>query len=527
MIKESISKDYYQYNLYKIKAELYETLKTREETIACYQDIANKFKEDMDAVNLLGEYYYYQGLYEEAVDYFLMLSNKYPESTKFDSWIIFSYDCLGEYDKVLEYGTQRIEKGRASALLYNAIGYSFTNQTLYMESLEYFDKAIEMDPEGEDPYFNKLYALYYGKRYKRCIEFAKQIQDKFTIYDIPAYIADCYYSLGDYKQAIIYYDKALQLSPEHDGILAELANSYYMDQDNQRAEYYANQCLEFNSSNYTAQSLMKLIKDRSMPMGSQLKDFFKDKYLYYTKNSELEERMEALLPDLKLSNKEIESAIEQLKEPEDSFTFLIYNDMYEYLKMLEEEKIETHIEDDRVYIRIAGFYMNTDNHVIEVLDSIANSEEKTLILDLRENYGGLTYAANNILDALLPSCVTCTTIDRNGYTYNYYSDASYISFQNIYILVNENSASAAELLTLGLKTYLKNVTIIGAQTYGKGVGQIVYEDQKRRLMVYVVDSYWNVRQQNIMDTGVQPDIYVKSEKLEDYLNKIEKNKLKR
>ena len=77
------------------------------------------------------------------------------------------------------------------------------------------------------------------------------------------------------------------------------------------------------------------------------------------------------------------------------------------------------------------------------------------------------------------------------------------------------------MLTLGLKTYLDNVTIIGDNTYGKGVGQMVYEDKNRKLMIFLVDHYWNVREQNIKETGITPDIHMKSEELSDYIDLIE------
>src|SRR5690606_5918706 len=113
-----------------------------------------------------------------------------------------------------------------------------------------------------------------------------------------------------------------------------------------------------------------------------------------------------------------------------------------------------------------------------------DTETKVLTIDLRMNGGGDTLAASNILDVLLSSCVTCTLIDKDGYTYNYYSDPSQIKFDRIFILVDGYTASASELLTLGLKTYINNVTIIGDNTYGKGVGQLVFEDKSRKLMVF-------------------------------------------
>lgn len=97
---------------------------------------------------------------------------------------------------------------------------------------------------------------------------------------------------------------------------------------------------------------------------------------------------------------------------------------------------------------------------------------------------------------------------------------SQIKFKEIFILVDEYSASASELLTLGLKTFLNNVTVIGSNTYGKGVGQNIYEDKERNIIVFLVNHYWNVREQNIKDVGITPDVYLKSEDLSDYIDVI-------
>lgn len=72
---------------------------------------------------------------------------------------------------------------------------------------------------------------------------------------------------------------------------------------------------------------------------------------------------------------------------------------------------------------------NTDDQFIEIVDSIENPEDTILTIDFRMNGGGQTLATNNILEVLLYSCVTCTIIDKDGYTYNYYSDASLIKFK--------------------------------------------------------------------------------------------------
>jgi C-terminal peptidase prc len=172
------------------------------------------------------------------------------------------------------------------------------------------------------------------------------------------------------------------------------------------------------------------------------------------------------------------------------------------------------------YFKIEDFSTTTDDQFIQSIDRIPSPESKTIVLDLRGNGGGLTESANNMLDALLPELVTCTLIDKDGYTYNYYSDAEQIAFKKIYIFVDENTASAAEMLTLGLKTYLDNVVIVGRDTFGKGVGQIVFEDAKQRIMVFVVSHYWNVMQNNVSNLRITPDIKIKGNSLESYMKQV-------
>jgi C-terminal processing protease CtpA/Prc len=89
-----------------------------------------------------------------------------------------------------------------------------------------------------------------------------------------------------------------------------------------------------------------------------------------------------------------------------------------------------------------------------------------------------------------------------------------------YILVDEYTASASELLTLGLKTYLSNVTVVGRSTYGKGVGQNVFEDKSKKIIVAVTNHFWNVREKNIFNKGISPDVIVQGNDLEAFMEVI-------
>jgi C-terminal processing protease CtpA/Prc len=121
---------------------------------------------------------------------------------------------------------------------------------------------------------------------------------------------------------------------------------------------------------------------------------------------------------------------------------------------------------------------------------------------------------------LLPECTTSYIIDRNGYINSYNSDKGQVSFKNILVLVDENSASSAELLALGLKKYLNNVTIIGKPTFGKGVGQNIYEDKQKKYMIFLVSFYWNVKEENISGSKIYPDVKINTTSNEEYIRAI-------
>ncbi len=508
-----------QVELLIAKGDILALTKSYEEVEAYYKNLKSTYPDNIQIELLLGKLYYNNAMYDKAADYYMELSKKYPEDLEVSSWIVYCYEELNAFDQIHEYVQWVAENGYESQELYNTVGYAYQDKYMYVESVPYFKEAIRLNQEDIDPYLNVLYGLYNGKRYSKCIEFgigaAKIFPDS---YDIPWYLGDCYYSLSDYSNALLQYENALALNPDNEEILALIADTYLMLEDYSNAKEFAEKTLAINSENSTAIYVKESIRDRQKPIGDQLYTFIKDSYLYsdIEKSSGIE--LESLFKKVDISNVEIAEAVEKMRKSEDVFTFVISDEEYDYMMEDMSDKVEYSVSESQVYIRLSGFYVNTDNNIIEILDEIEDTENKTLIIDLRSNTGGLTDVANNILDILLPECVTSTLISKEGYTYNYYSDVSHIKFKNIYIFVDEYSASASELLTLGLKTYLSNVTIVGKNTYGKGVGQTVFEDKERKLMVYLVNHYWNVREQNIMSNGITPDVYVKSNALEDYMD---------
>ncbi|WP_312698809.1 tetratricopeptide repeat protein [Sedimentibacter sp.] len=483
-----------------------------------YKEVLSRFRNEAEAHISLGRFYYDNGNYKKALEYLISIKEKFNSSQNLHNWIISCYIAMDDTKGADVYFQTISSEGNSTVDICNFIGEEFTYSGYYMESIKYFDEAIRIDADDKQAYINKLYSLYYGKRFSRCIEFGKIASEKFKDnYDILFYIGDSYYNLSDFEEALKWYESALNVRPDNDTILSYISDTYAMAEDYENAKEYANKALAINRSNYIAQNVKSTIEQRQTSIEDRIIEFIKTDYLYYDKEKDIDHMFQS-----DMSNEDISRSIDAVKNTDDIFTFCLYDNYYDEYYEAYMENIEYVDYEYMKYIRIYDFNQETDDQVVEILDSIEEPENTVLTIDLRMNGGGHTLAANNILDALLASCVTCTLIDRDGYTYNYYSDASQIKFRKIFILVDEESASASELLTLGLKTFLNNVTIVGTNTYGKGVGQNVYEDRQKNLMVFLVNHYWNVREQNIKDVGITPDVYVKSDKLTDYIDVVKK-----
>lgn len=509
-------------DLYDVKGSIIQETESYEEAERYYKTVADRFHDQAEAQILLGEFYYDNSDFTTALDYFMETKDTFPDNSDLDNWIILCYSAVDDLKKADSYYQKVIEDGSATVTLCNSLGNEYAYQGYYMESIKYFDEAIRIDTEDKEAYINKLYSLYNGKRYYKCIEFGKTVLDKFkNDIDILWYIGESYYNLSDYEEALNWYKRVRELDPDNDVIISYISDAYAILEDYDKAEIYAKEALSINRDNETALNVKTTIADREKPIEEQIKEFIKNDYLYY--QEDVEDNLNQLFQNNNMTNEDISNALEKGKKAGDIFTFCIYDDYYDYYIEDYINNVEHKKYDNMDYIRIYDFSLNIDNQVIEILDSIKDPESRIITIYLRQNGGGLTDAANNILDTLLSDCVTCTLIDRDGYTYNYYSDASQIKFKKIYVLVDGQSASASELLTLGLKTYLNNVTIIGSNTYGKGVGQYIYEDKKRKLMVFLVNHFWNVREQNIMDTGITPDIALESDDLTDYIKIIQED----
>ena len=139
-----------------------------------------------------------------------------------------------------------------------------------------------------------------------------------------------------------------------------------------------------------------------------------------------------------------------------------------------DSSVYAYATDNYVVLQLLSFGKNTAATCMTYLDSY--SDYKNLIIDLRDNGGGYQSSVQEIAGFFIGNNeVYMRQVDKNGNeTIDYTKcEKTYDNFENIILLVNDSTASAAEVLTICLKEKL-NVTIVGVTTYGKGVMQSEY-----------------------------------------------------
>ncbi len=162
------------------------------------------------------------------------------------------------------------------------------------------------------------------------------------------------------------------------------------------------------------------------------------------------------------------------------------------------------LDDNIAYIKITQFDRVTYSQFVDAFNELQSA--KGLIIDLRDNPGGLLDVVNNITDLLIPEGIITYIEDNSNKRDYHYSDASYYN-KPLAILVNENSASASEVLSGAVKDFEVG-TLIGNTTYGKGVVQNVYTLPDDSAVKVTIAKYYTPNGICIDGTGIEPDIKI-------------------
>lgn len=161
------------------------------------------------------------------------------------------------------------------------------------------------------------------------------------------------------------------------------------------------------------------------------------------------------------------------------------------------------------YIRIPEFDEVTLGQFEKALSSLQEQDLANLIVDVRDNPGGLLDTVSGILDDLLGECVLLTTRTRGGEGERIEAEEGTLFDGKLAVLVNGASASASEVFS-GVLQYYKKAVVIGAATYGKGTVQKTWSFQDGSAFKMTTEAYAIAGEKEIEGTGVQPDIPVEA-----------------
>lgn len=165
------------------------------------------------------------------------------------------------------------------------------------------------------------------------------------------------------------------------------------------------------------------------------------------------------------------------------------------------------IENNIGYIKIFEFSNEIyDQFKTEYENLIKEKKVKGLIIDLRNNPGGLVLDTVRIADLLEGEGIILETVNSDGTKKTYTSDKDKIEVPLV-VLVNENSASASEILAGSVKD-LDAGTVIGTTTFGKGIVQSVIKLENEGGVSITTSKYYTASGVEIHGNGIEPDIKI-------------------
>lgn len=165
------------------------------------------------------------------------------------------------------------------------------------------------------------------------------------------------------------------------------------------------------------------------------------------------------------------------------------------------------LDENTGYIQITEFKGVTVEQYEAVFADLKEQGMERLVVDLRDNPGGLLNVVCDILRDILPEGLIVYTEDKNGNRSEETCDGKNPLDMPLAVLVNGNSASASEIFAGAVKDYGIG-TIVGTTTYGKGVVQSIRQLSDGSAVKLTIANYYTPKGNSINKTGIQPDVEV-------------------
>lgn len=231
-------------------------------------------------------------------------------------------------------------------------------------------------------------------------------------------------------------------------------------------------------------------------------------------------------------------AVSLIKGPENTDVTLtiVREGEADYLEVkVTRRKVETPtveyqmLEDGMAYIQLTEFDDVSVKQFENALADVRKAGMKGMILDLRANPGGSLSAVVDMARMILPEGMIVYTEDKSGKRSEYTCDGKKELDVPLVVLVDMNSASAAEIMAGAIKDYELG-TLVGTTTFGKGIVQQIIPFRDGSAVKVTISAYYTPKGNNIHGLGIEPDVvcefdgeaYYGSEKRLD--NQLEKAK---
>lgn len=217
-----------------------------------------------------------------------------------------------------------------------------------------------------------------------------------------------------------------------------------------------------------------------------------------------------------VTGKDLTEVVSKIKGPEGTTTDLTIiregeNEELEFTvsrRKIEIPTIEHTMLDNQIgYISILEFDQVTVQQFKDAIEDLDNQGQRGLIIDVRDNPGGLLNAVSEMLDRLLPEGLIVYTEDKYGNREEIRSDGKESFDKPLVVLINGNSASASEIFAGAVQDYEIGSTV-GTTTFGKGIVQSIFPLSDESAIKVTVSKYFTPKGRDIHEIGITPDVEV-------------------
>ena len=212
------------------------------------------------------------------------------------------------------------------------------------------------------------------------------------------------------------------------------------------------------------------------------------------------------------TDESLDDFVQRIRGEEGTSIEMVYkrDDQEHTIEITREEVIVPSVShrmlDDKIgYIRISSFVNGTQKDFEDALADLQGQGMQGIVFDMRDNGGGMVDSVVAILDDILPAGTVVYTMDKSGKREDYTSDDAKKIDIPVTVLVNENTASAEEIFTGAIRDFNYG-TIIGTNTFGKGIVQSTVPLSDGSAVKITVATYYTPSGECIHEKGIKPDI---------------------